>query len=115
MTGWKVIGKSRAVYLAALAFVAAFALIMGGGAPDSWGRGDADDACTSERGPTQILPTAKLIIEHNATDEDTGIHGLFDGLARTKLCVYDPRGRQILEVEPKQQLKSQSISGIFFE
>jgi hypothetical protein len=97
MNGWKVIGKRRAVYLAALAFAAAFALIIGAGAPDSWGRDDADDACTTARGPAQILPTAKLMLDW------------------TKLCVYDPRGRQILEVEPKQQLKSQSISGIFFE
>lgn len=115
MNGWKLTGNSPAVYLVALTFVAAIVLIMGAGAPDSWGRVDADDPCTTERGPAQVLPTAKLIIEHNATDEDTGIHGFFDGLDWTKLCVYDPLGRQILEIEPKQQLKSQSISGIFFE
>ena len=32
-----------------------------------------------------------------------------------KLCVYDPSGQQVLEVEPKRQLRTQSISGIFFE
>ena len=71
-----------------------------------------DEECT---GPTVRLPSAKLIIEHNATDEDTGVHGLFDGVDWTRLVILDPRGRQILEVEPKNQLKNQSISGIFFE
>jgi hypothetical protein len=67
------------------------------------------------RGGAEQLPAAKLIIEHNSTDEDTGIHGLFDGVDWTRLAVFDPRGRLILEVEPKGQLRNQSISGIFFE
>jgi hypothetical protein len=111
MIGWR-----TAVCLLAAVLVTASALIAGTASRESWAKGDdADDACTTQRGPAQVLPAAKLIIEHNATDEDTGIHGLFDGLDWVKLCVYDPRGRQILEVEPKSQLKKQSISGIFFE
>ena len=43
------------------------------------------------------------------------MHGLFDGLDWKKLCVFDPRGKLILEVEPERQLRRQSISGIFFE
>jgi hypothetical protein len=66
-------------------------------------------------GPAVRLSSTKLFIEHNATDEDTGVHGLFDGLDWIKLCIFDPRGRQIFEVEPKRQLQTQSISGIFFE
>lgn len=77
-------------------------------------REDEDEDC-SRRGPAVRLPATKLFIEHNATDEDTGVHGLFDGVDWTKLCVYDPRGRLILEVEPNRQLRTQSISGIFFE
>jgi hypothetical protein len=76
--------------------------------------GRADD-CGATTGPTVLLPTTKLIIEHNATDEDTGVHGNFDGVDWTQLCVFDPRGRLVLEVEPQQQLRRQSISGIFFE
>jgi hypothetical protein len=112
MNGWEVIER-RAVYLAAAVLLVVVALIVGAVVPDSWA--DDDDACSSGGGPAQTLPAAKLIIEHNATDEDTGIHGFFDGLDWTKLCVYDPRGLQILEVEPERQLKKQSISGIFFE
>ena len=76
---------------------------------------DDDEACESRRGPVERLESTKFFIEHNSTDEDTGVHGLFDGVEWTTLCVYDPSGRKILEVEPKRQLKTQAISGIFFE
>ncbi len=76
---------------------------------------DDDVACSSRGGQAVRLPATKLFIEHNSTDEDTGVHGLFDGIDWTKLCVYDPQGRLILEVEPNRQLRAQSISGIFFE
>lgn len=61
------------------------------------------------------LPATKLIIEHNATAEDTGVHGLFDGTDWTNLEILDPRGRSIFEFEPKRQFRTQSISGVFFE
>lgn len=73
---------------------------------------DDDDDCS---GPAVRLPATKLFIEHNSTDEDTGVHGLFDGIDWQNLLVFDPRGRLILEVEPNAQLRTQSISGIFFE
>lgn len=73
-----------------------------------------DDGC-GEREPAVRLPTTKLFIEHNATDEDTGVHGAFDGVDWQKLCVFDPGGRLVLEVEPHGQLRNLSISGIFFE
>ena len=66
-------------------------------------------------GPPVRLPAAKLYIEHNGTAEDTGVHGLFDGVDWRLLRVHDPHGRVILEVQPKRQLGRQSISGIFFE
>jgi hypothetical protein len=115
MNGWNVIGRRRPAYLVAVLLVAVFALIAGAAAPAAWAQDEDDDACSGGRGPAVRLPATKLFIEHNATDEDTGVHGLFDGLDWTKLCVFDPRGRQILEVEPKRQLQRQSISGIFFE
>ncbi len=73
-----------------------------------------DDDC-GRTGPSVRLPATKLIIEHNSTAEDTGVHGFFDGIDWKKLCVYDPRGRIVLEVEPQRQLRTQTISGIFFE
>jgi hypothetical protein len=94
--------------------VAALLLILGAAPRLAW-VAEGDDDCDSGSRPFVRLPAAKLIIEHNATDEDTGVHGLFDGVDWTTLCVFDPNGKQILEVEPKRQLKRQSISGIFFE
>lgn len=76
---------------------------------------DGPDACSSTSGPTVRLPATKFFIEHNSTAEDTGVHGFFDGIDWQKLCIYDPRGRLIFEVEPNRQLRTQSISGIFFE
>lgn len=77
---------------------------------------DEQDACAnSTRNPAVQLPTTKLIIEHNATDEDTGVHGAFDGLDWSELCVFDPNGRRILEVGPQGQLKALTMSGFFFE
>lgn len=64
---------------------------------------------------TISLPAAKFYIEHNSTDQDTGVHGLFDGEDWTKLTVSDPSDKQVLEVAAKNQLFTQSISGIFFE
>lgn len=72
-----------------------------------------DDDC-GDAG-TIRLPATKLIIEHNATAADTGVHGFFDGTDWTELEILDPRGRPIFEFEPKRQFRTQSISGVFFE
>ena len=84
-----------------------------------WHLDDDDDGAggcrKAGRGKAVTLPATKLYLEHNATAGDTGVHGLFDGLDWTELCVYDPSGRQVLAVQPKAQLKTQAISGIFFE
>lgn len=61
------------------------------------------------------IATAKLYIEHNHTDEDTGVHGAFDDHGWSKLCVYDPSGKPVLDVSPKRKLKNLSMAGIFFE
>jgi hypothetical protein len=112
MNSRKVSGRRRPINLVPVLRVAVVALIVGAAPRAAWVQ---DDACSSRGGPAIQLPTTKLFIEHNATDEDTGVHGLFDGVDWTKLCVYDPHGTQILEVEPRGQLGEQSISGIFFE
>jgi hypothetical protein len=78
-------------------------------------RDDHDEGDCARGGPSVPLPETKLFIEHNSTDEDTGVHGLFDGIDWTKLCVFDPRGRLLLEVEPERQLRKQAMSGFFFE
>ncbi len=75
----------------------------------------AGDCTSSTTGAAVQLPATKLIIEHNSTDQDTGVHGAFDGLNWSELCVFDPNGRQVLGVRPQGQLKNLTMSGIFFE
>lgn len=70
--------------------------------------------CTPVPGAKKIA-TAKLIIEHNATDQDTGVHGAFDDVGWSRLCVFDPTGRQVLGVKPEGQLGDLTLGGIFFE
>jgi hypothetical protein len=115
MNHWKVIGMRRTAYLVCVLLVPAFAQMAGTQPTMAWTEGDDDDACSSRGGPAVRLPATKFFIEHNSTDEDTGVHGLFDGVDWKKLCVLDPLGRRILEIEPERQLRKQSISGIFFE
>lgn len=70
--------------------------------------------CTPVSGAKKIA-TAKLFIEHNATDQDTGVHGAFDDVGWSRLCVFDPTGRQVLGVKPEGQLGDLTLGGIFFE
>lgn len=58
---------------------------------------------------------ARLYIEHNATDEDTGFHGTIDqeGLARG--CITMPGGSTILLLEPAGQLGELGLNQFFFE
>jgi hypothetical protein len=63
----------------------------------------------------EALETAKLYIEHNATDADTGVHGLFGGEAWSELCLWDPNGQLILMVDPQAQLNDLTVSDLFFE
>ena len=71
--------------------------------------------CSYRGGETVEISTAKLIIEFNATDEDMGVHGAFDDSGWSELCVFDPNGRLILNVQPQSQLKDLTMAGIFFE
>lgn len=61
------------------------------------------------------LEDAYLYIENNDTDEDTGVHGFFDGDGFSVLCVFDPNGNLILEKRPQNSLGDLGISGVFFE
>ncbi len=78
---------------------------------------DDTDASSGEICPTEgeELETAKLYIEHNATDADTGIHGFFGGEAWSELCVWDPGGELILSVEPSGPLGDLRVADLFFE
>lgn len=72
-------------------------------------------ACEPAPGEAVEIASAKLIIEYHYTAHDIGVHGLFDDHGWSELCVYDPKGIQILAVKPQSQLKDLTMAGIFFE
>jgi hypothetical protein len=57
----------------------------------------------------------RLYIEHNATDQDTGVHGMFDQEGLTEACLQKPDGTTILLVDPKNRLNKLGINQFFFE
>jgi hypothetical protein len=92
------------------------ALTLAAAAPAAWADASSDDiTCDRPRGPTIALGQAKLFFEHNSTNADTGVHGAFDTSSFAELCVYNPKGRQILAVEPRGKLLKLTMGGIFFE
>jgi hypothetical protein len=77
--------------------------------------GSAGLRCAAAPANAARFAEAKLYFEHNATDEDTGFHGLIDGDGWTELCVLDPGGRQILGAKPLANLKGLGMGTIFWE
>ena len=61
------------------------------------------------------LETAMLFIEHNATDQDTGVHGNFGGEAWTQLCIFDPEENLILAVATEGPFQRLGVADLFFE
>jgi len=64
--------------------------------------------------PIVPLKEAKLIIEHNATDADTGFQGFLDGEGWTRLDMSGPRGT-VLTFEGKGELAELGLTELFFE
>jgi hypothetical protein len=91
----------------------------GSDGPDS-GSGGADAAggattCTSGGGGTPIpLKEAKLNIEHNATDEDTGFQGAIDSEGWACLDVTGPGGN-VLTFRGQGALETLGLTELFFE
>ncbi|MCI0677977.1 MAG: hypothetical protein L0Z63_02900 [Actinobacteria bacterium] len=61
------------------------------------------------------LETAMIYIEHNATDQDTGVHGSLGGEAWTAICIWDPEGQLLLAVHPQGSLDDLGTADLFFE
>lgn len=60
------------------------------------------------------LKEAKLIIEHNATDEDTGFQGFIDSEGWQSLVVTGPDG-DVLSLKALQELGQLGLTELFFE
>ena len=63
---------------------------------------------------TEPLKEAKLIIEHNATDNDTGFQGFIDSEGWQSLTVTGPSG-DVLYFEGRGALAELGITELFFE
>jgi hypothetical protein len=90
--------------------IAASALVLATGACG----GDSNADVCFEQGKS-FAGEARLYIEHNATDEDTGFHGMFDQEGLSKGCIVTPDGTEVMFVDPVQKLDSLGINQFFFE
>ena len=73
-------------------------------------------AAAIDAGSTAVAPLkdAKLNIEHNATDEDTGFQGFVDSEGWRQLDVRGPNGR-VLTFEARGALAKLGLTELFFE
>jgi hypothetical protein len=78
------------------------------------GVGDPPARATDGSGAAIRLKDAKLNIEHNATDEDTGFQGFIDSEGWRRLDVRGPRG-QVLRFEGRGALARLGLTELFFE
>lgn len=69
--------------------------------------------CTDSGKPIP-LKEAKLNIEHNAKDEDTGFQGFLDSEGWNEITVTGPDG-EVLEFEGKGELGKLGLTELFFE
>lgn len=65
-------------------------------------------------GGQPLLKAAKLNIEHNATDGDTGFQGFVDGEGWQSLVVSGPGG-EVLAIEGRGALAGLGLTELFFE
>jgi hypothetical protein len=70
---------------------------------------------TSSKPEEAAFEQAKLLIEHNATDLDTGFQGFVDGDAWKELHILGPNGHEILHVQAKGKLRDLGLTELFFE
>ncbi len=61
------------------------------------------------------MTQAKLLIEHNATDEDTGFQGFVDGDPWNEMTISGPGETTIVRVRPEGSLLNFGLTELFFE
>lgn len=69
---------------------------------------------TGSNGDITPLKDAKLIIEHNATDEDTGFQGFVDSEGWERLVFTGPEG-ELLTIDGQGKLGNLGLTELFFE
>lgn len=76
--------------------------------------GPVASAQDAERGAVP-LKQAKIIIEHNATDADTGFQGFIDSEGWKELTIRNPLGDDVLRFEAQARLRQLGVTELFFE
>ncbi len=79
---------------------------------------ETGDGCPDAQEPPEGAPRikqAKLLIEHNATDEDTGFQGFADGDPWNELTITGPGGVEVVKVTPAGGLFDFGLTELFFE
>lgn len=77
-------------------------------------RGSGGTGLSDARGATIPLKEAKLNIEHNATDSDTGFQGAIDSEGWQRLDVKGPDG-VVLSLQGRGELGNLGLTELFFE
>jgi hypothetical protein len=72
-----------------------------------------ETACVDDGEP--IEGATQLFIEHNATDDDTGVHGLVGSDGVRGLCIRTPEGTELLVLDTVEQFRDLGVSDFFFE
>ena len=78
------------------------------------GEDEATEPPEDEEDPPN-LKAARLIIEHNATDLDTGFQGFIDSEGWQRLDVTNPDGELVLSFEGQGELADLGLTELFFE
>ena len=77
---------------------------------------ETGDGCTPiEDEDPEGLKDGKILIEHNATDEDTGFQGFIDGDPWDRMTITDPDGVDIATVTSAGGLFNFGLTELFFE
>lgn len=104
--------KARGKSPVLLALVAALAVgLLSCEEEEEGGEVTCEDVGSDQRN----LEEAKLYFEYQSTDNDTGIHGMFDASGWSELCIFTPDGTPFLAVKPQGPLGEHHMSGFFFE
>jgi hypothetical protein len=104
--------RKKYISLTGLAVITASAVVLMGCEEEEEGGSVSCDEVGSD---VRNLEEAKLYFEYNSTDDDTGIHGMFDSSGWSELCVFSPDGTPFLAVKPQGPLGEHTMGGIFFE
>ena len=73
----------------------------------------AETACVDEGDPFE--GETQIFIEYNATDDDTGVHGLVGSDGVRGVCIRTPDGTEMLVLDTVEQFRDLGVSDFFFE